>query len=332
MADRAAGRPPAIFLMGPTATGKTDLAVALSQRLSVEIISVDSAMVYRGMDIGTAKPGADTLAAAPHHLVDIRDPSEPYSAADFAADTAALMAGIADRGKIPLLVGGTMLYFRVLEEGLADLPAADPEVREAILREARTSGWPALHRQLARVDPDSAAAIHPNHSQRIQRALEIYRLAGRPVSTLKREQREAGTGIDPLVDHYAVTRLALLPHRRELLHDRIAQRFRAMLDAGLIDEVRALRGRGDLGPELPALRAVGYRQVWDYLDGRVDYNEMVQKGIAATRQLAKRQLTWLRRWPGKTALFIDDEEGNPSEFQQIFTNCLKNLQNGPIYS
>ena len=326
---RSAEKPLAIFLMGPTASGKTDLAVRLVAQLPAEIISVDSALVYRGMDIGSAKPEAELLARAPHHLIDIRDPADAYSAADFAADAIPLMADIAARGRIPLLVGGTMLYFRVLLEGLAALPASDPEVRAAIIREAEQLGWPALHRQLAEVDPESAAQLHPNHSQRIQRALEIYRLTG--VSATKLKGREGAWTVKPIVGDYRIVQLGLLPSSRKLLHDRIARRFDAMLEQGFVEEVKRLRSRGDLSVDMPSIRAVGYRQLWGWLAGEYGADEMRARGIAATRQLAKRQLTWLRGWPDLQVVTLDDEAGNPRSGEELAANCLKILQNSPIY-
>jgi tRNA dimethylallyltransferase len=286
--------PPAVFLMGPTASGKTALAVHLVEHLPLEIISVDSALVYRGMDIGTAKPDAETLARAPHHLLDIRDPAEPYSAATFCDDSLRLMAEITARGRVPLLVGGTMLYFRALLHGLDDLPKADQALRKEIEAEAAERGWPALHAELARVDPVTAKRLAPNDSQRIGRALEIFRLRGLPMSTqLQRRSNELP---------YRVLQLALLPSDRAELHQRIAARFDAMLAAGLIDEVKALRRTGALNAEMPSMRAVGYRQAWAYLEGEIDLKQLREKGIAATRQLAKRQLTWLRSWPGAVEL------------------------------
>jgi len=281
-------QPAAICLMGPTASGKTALALALCEHYPFEIVSVDSALVYRGMDIGTAKPTAEELARAPHHLIDIRDPVEPYSAADFRVDALRLIGEIRARGRIPLLVGGTMLYFKVLREGIADLPAADPQVRADLLAQAGREGWPALHRELERVDPAAAARIHPNHSQRIQRALEVFRLTGTALSELQRAQAE-----EPALPLFC---LALAPVDRALLHRRIAQRFEQMLEQGFIDEVARLRARGDLDPDLPSMRAVGYRQVWNYLDGECERAALLEQGIIATRQLAKRQFTWLRQW------------------------------------
>lgn len=273
--------------MGPTASGKTAVAVELVSEFPFEIISVDSALVYRGMDIGTAKPDAEILRAAPHRLIDIRDPSEPYSAAEFRADALDAMADITARGRIPLLVGGTLLYFRALELGLSNMPPADPEVRAMLEQQALQLGWTAMHARLQQVDPESAARIHANDPQRIQRALEVYELSGRPLSSF--HARGRATALP-----YRVAKLVLAPADRALLQRRIEQRFKAMLAAGFADEVRRLFRRSDLGPELPALRAVGYRQAWAWLEGRVSYEEMVNQAIVATRQYAKRQLTWLR--------------------------------------
>ncbi|WP_095109353.1 tRNA (adenosine(37)-N6)-dimethylallyltransferase MiaA [Pseudomonas sp. Irchel 3E20] len=291
--------PPAIFLMGPTAAGKTDLAIELTKVLPCELISVDSALVYRGMDIGTAKPSKALLAEHPHRLIDILDPAEAYSAADFRRDALEAMADITSRGKIPLLVGGTMLYYKALLDGLAQMPAADPQVRADIEQEAARLGWQALHDQLAAVDPVSAARIHPNDPQRLSRALEVYRVSGQSM-TAHRERQSAqsteaaasGRGQLP----YTVANLAIAPANRQVLHERIAQRFTQMLEQGFVDEVIALRSRGDLHAGLPSIRAVGYRQVWDHLDGKLTFTEMQERGIIATRQLAKRQFTWLRSW------------------------------------
>ena len=280
-------RPLAIFLMGPTASGKTTLACELSERFPLDLISVDSALVYRGMDIGTAKPDAATLARHPHALVDIRDPAQPYSAADFRADAVSAMQQISARGRVPLLVGGTGLYFRALQQGLSDLPEADSETRTRLSGEAERLGWPAMHARLARLDPAAARRIGRNDAQRVQRALEVIQLTGRPLSELQH-----GSGRDPFP--WRVLKLALLPADRRLLHERIAQRFDAMLAAGFLDEVRALRTRGDLHAELPAIRAVGYRQAWEYLGGDSTTAEFRDRAIFATRQLAKRQITWLR--------------------------------------
>jgi len=280
-------RPLAIFLMGPTASGKTDLACALAARFGVELVSVDSALVYRGLDIGAAKPDAATLARYPHALIDIRDPAQPYSAAEFRDDALAAMRAITARGRVPLLVGGTGLYFRALQRGLSDLPEADPALRERLGDEAARLGWPALHARLARLDPPAAARIGANDAQRIQRALEVIELCGRRLSDL---QRAGQGGALP----WRVLKLALLPADRRELHARIARRFDAMLAAGFLDELRALRARGDLHADLPAVRAVGYRQGWEHLDGRIDAATFRERAIFATRQLAKRQITWLR--------------------------------------
>ncbi|MCG6577761.1 tRNA (adenosine(37)-N6)-dimethylallyltransferase MiaA [Pseudomonas sp. AF32] len=291
--------PPAIFLMGPTAAGKTDLAIELTKVLPCELISVDSALVYRGMDIGTAKPSKALLAEFPHRLIDILDPAEAYSAADFRRDALQAMAEITARGKIPLLVGGTMLYYKALVDGLADMPAADPEVRAQIEEEAARLGWQALHEQLAVIDPVSAARIHPNDPQRLSRALEVYRVSGQSMTALRQRQsaqstEAAASGLQQLP--YTVASLAIAPANRQVLHRRIEQRFTLMLEQGFIDEVVALRERSDLHAGLPSIRAVGYRQVWDYLDGKLTSAEMRERGIIATRQLAKRQFTWLRSW------------------------------------
>ncbi|POA22147.1 tRNA (adenosine(37)-N6)-dimethylallyltransferase MiaA [Pseudomonas sp. FW300-N1A1] len=291
--------PPAIFLMGPTAAGKTDLAIELTKVLPCELISVDSALVYRGMDIGTAKPSKELLAEFPHRLIDILDPVEAYSAADFRRDALEAMVDITARGKIPLLVGGTMLYYKALVEGLADMPAADPQVRAEIEEEAARLGWQALHDQLAVIDPVSAARIHPNDPQRLSRALEVYRVSGQSMTELRARQSaqstEAGASGRPQLP-YTVANLAIAPANRQVLHARIKQRFTQMLEQGFIDEVVALRKRSDLHSGLPSIRAVGYRQVWDYLDGKLTSAEMQERGIIATRQLAKRQFTWLRSW------------------------------------
>ena len=278
--------------MGPTAAGKTDLALQLAQHLPCELISVDSALVYRGMDIGTAKPDRQTLEAFPHRLIDIRDPLESYSAADFRADALQAMADATARGRIPLLVGGTMLYFKALEEGLADMPAADPVVRAELETLAAEAGLQRLHEQLAAIDPESAQRIHPNDPQRLIRALEVYRVSGMTMTRHRQLQQEGSAVSLP----YQVVRLAMAPLQRAVLHERIALRFRAMLREGFIAEVERLYRRGDLHAGLPSMRSVGYRQVWDYLEGHLSLAELEQRGIIATRQLAKRQFTWLRSW------------------------------------
>lgn len=294
-------RKPAIFLMGPTAGGKTALACALADAFPVELVSVDSALVYRGLDIGTAKPDAATQRRYPHALLDLRDPRDPYSAADFRVDALAAMGAISARGHVPLLVGGTGLYFRALERGLAELPAADPALRARLRAAAAQGGWHALHARLAARDPDAAARIRPNDAQRIQRALEVIELTGRTLTELQAAPSTAA----PLP--YRVLKLALVPADRAALRARIGVRFHAMLAAGFLDEVRRLQARGDLTPELPALRAVGYRQAWAYLAGSGDAAQFAQHAIAATCQLAKRQLTWLR---GEHAARVIDADAN----------------------
>ena len=280
--------PPAIFIMGPTASGKTALAMSLMKHLPVELISVDSALIYRGMDIGTAKPTAQELAEAPHRLIDILDPTQAYSAADFRADALREMAEITSRNKIPLLVGGTMLYFKALLEGLSPLPQADAAVRERIEKQAEEQGWNALHDQLSEIDPVAAMRIHPNDPQRLSRALEVFYISGKTLTEL--------TKISGETLPYRVHQFAIAPTRREVIHQRIEERFSQMLSNGFEDEVRTLLARGDLHTDLPSIRCVGYRQMWSYLSGEFDYDEMVYRGVCATRQLAKRQMTWLRGW------------------------------------
>lgn len=292
--------PPAICLMGPTASGKTDLAVALVERFAatrpLEIISVDSALVYRGMDIGTAKPDAATLARAPHHLIDVIDPTEAYSAGRFKTDALRLMAEITARGHVPLLVGGTMLYFKALKGGLDELPKADPAIRAELEARATREGWPALHAELARLDPETARRLEPNDSQRIQRALELCLGTGGPMSAL------LGKGGAAETLPYRLLELALVPSDRAWLHERINRRFGLMLEAGLVDELRGLRARYPLHAGLPSMRCVGYRQAWQFLEGEIDAAQLAEQGQAATRQLAKRQLTWLRGWQGAVEL------------------------------
>ncbi|HYG32465.1 MAG TPA: tRNA (adenosine(37)-N6)-dimethylallyltransferase MiaA [Methylophilaceae bacterium] len=280
--------PPAIFLMGPTASGKTGLAVELVQRFPFEIISVDSALVYRGMDIGTAKPDAATLVLAPHHLINVIEPTEAYSAAQFRNDAIELMEGITSRGKVPLLVGGTMLYFKALQGGLSNLPEADVVIRSRLEEEARDRGWPAMHARLAQVDAETAARLEKTDAQRIQRALEVWEIVGQPMSALYKQS--AGTVLP-----YRLLKLALVPSDRAVLHQRIALRFQTMLERGLVEEVHRLRTQyAALTADMPSMRCVGYRQTWQYLDAEFNLPELLEKGIAATRQLAKRQLTWLR--------------------------------------
>lgn len=300
--------PPAIFLMGPTAAGKTDLALALSEYLPCDLISVDSALVYRGLDIGSAKPDAATLASHPHQLIDICDPSEPYSAAQFRQDALAAMAKSAAAGRIPLLVGGTMLYFKALIEGLADMPSADPHVRADINTLALAQGWPAVHAELAAIDPDSAARIHPNHSQRLSRALEVYRISG---VTMSEWQARQSAQVLP----YQVYQFAIAPPDRAVLHARIEQRLRQMFASGFIDEVASLMARGDLYPDLPSIRAVGYRQVWEHLRGDYDVDTAFDRALIATRQLAKRQLTWLRGW--SDLIWLDSGETTESQLNKV---------------
>mgnify|MGYP001821784625 CR=1 FL=1 len=280
--------PPAIFIMGPTASGKTDLAIELARSLPVDVISVDSALVYRDMDIGTAKPSAEELAKAPHRLINIVDPTEAYSAARFREDALREMAAITAAGRIPLLAGGTMLYFRALEQGLSNLPQADEAVRQQLLDEAEKIGWQGMHARLETVDPAAARRIHPNDPQRIQRALEVHAVTGRPLTELQQERPES-----PLP--YRPVKLVQSPWSREELRERIALRFRRMLELGFEQEVRDLLEKYDLNPDLPSMRSVGYRQMLGYIRGDLDYEEMVMTGITATRQLAKRQMTWLRR-------------------------------------
>ncbi len=283
--------PPAIFLMGPTASGKTVLAVQLAQTLNGEIISVDSALVFKGMDIGTAKPALAERGGVPHHLIDILDPAQSFSAGQFRKRALALMAEITERGKLPILAGGTMLYFNALSSGLAVLPEADAAIRARLDDELEQLGKQALHQRLSKIDPEAAARIHPNDPQRIQRALEVFEISGKPLSTLFKDARQQHIP-------YRLIKLIIAPEDRAKLHDTIALRFRHMLAQGLIEEVAALFKRGDLDANTPAIRAVGYRQVWAYLQGEDDLDTMTEKAIAATRQLAKRQFTWLRRETG----------------------------------
>ncbi len=300
--DEASRKPLAVAIMGPTASGKTAAALEIARHIPVEIISVDSALVYRGMDIGTAKPTAEERAAVAHHLIDILDPAESYSAMQFREDALRLVDDIIKRGRLPLLVGGTMLYFKALQDGLDDLPQANPAVRAQLDAAAARIGYPALHAKLAGLDPETAARLKPNDAQRIQRALEIIALTGKPMSALLAQQPRTALPFNLLS-------IALEPSDRSVLHARIAQRFDAMLASeGLISEVMALRQRGDLHLGLPSMRCVGYRQAWEYLDGQYDKAALRDKGIAATRQLAKRQLTWLRSMPQRIVVDCLDAE------------------------
>lgn len=302
--------PKVIFLMGPTASGKTSLAIDLYKSIPSELISVDSALIYKGMDIGTAKPTAAELLDAPHHLIDILDPASAYSAADFRTDALRLIADIHSRGKTAILVGGTMLYFRTLLQGISPLPEADPEIRQQIEAEAAEHGWGYLHQQLADFDPVSAARIHPNDPQRVNRAVEVYRLTGKTLTELTEHKSEPFP--------YPVQQFAINPTDRSELHQRIAVRFRQMLDCGFADEVKTLMQRPDLHLDLPSMRCVGYRQMWLHLQGQLSEQEMIDQGIAATRQLAKRQLTWLRSWPELNWLKTEDKQAE--NLQAILTS------------
>ena len=305
-----APKAPAIFLMGPTASGKTALAVEMRKRFPVDIISVDSALIYRDMAIGTAKPDAETLQQAPHALIDIRDPAQSYSAAEFRENALVEMSKTVTSGRVPLLAGGTMLYFKALARGLAKLPSANPQIRQEIEEQAREAGWQIMHARLAVKDPESAERIHPNDAQRIQRALEVIEITGRPLTELLQEQEEQDLG-------YRLLKIIACPQPRSVLHERIEQRFRMMLDQGFMEEMKALRSRGDLDLDMPSMRCVGYRQAWTYLDGEISFDEMCLKATAATRQLAKRQLTWLRQESG--ALWYDPtvEKAQNNVFREV---------------
>ncbi|MDE1481941.1 tRNA (adenosine(37)-N6)-dimethylallyltransferase MiaA [Xenorhabdus bovienii] len=303
--------PTAIFIMGPTASGKTALSIALRQHLPVELISVDSALIYRGMNIGTAKPTAAEQAQAPHRLVDILDPAEIYSAADFRRDALKEMADITAAGRIPLLAGGTMLYFKALLEGLSPLPSSNPDIRAQIEQQAAEHGWEALHRQLQEIDSVAAARIHPNDPQRLTRALEVFRISGKTLTALTETSGE--------ILPYRVHQFAIAPASREILHQRIAARFEQMIKSGFEDEVKALYARSDLHTDLPSIRCVGYRQMWSYLSGEISHDEMVYRGICATRQLAKRQITWLRGWDNVTWLDSDQPEQALNTVMQVIS-------------
>ena len=301
-------KPIAIFLMGPTASGKTDLAIRLRQQLPVEVISVDSALIYRGMDIGTAKPSPAELALAPHRLIDIIDPAESYSAANFREDALREMADITASGRIPLLVGGTMLYYKALLEGLSPLPSADPVIRAEIEAKAEQIGWNGLHSELSAIDPIAGNRINPNDSQRINRALEVFYITGKTLTELTAQQGDSLP--------YNVLQFAIAPQDRAVLHQRIEQRFYKMMELGFQQEVEKLRARGDLHKDLPSIRCVGYRQIWEYLDGDVSLDEAIYKGICATRQLAKRQITWLRGW-GSEIEWLDSLDPTSSRLKMI---------------
>jgi len=308
---QADSRPWCLALAGPTASGKTAAALALAREVPLEIISVDSALVYRSMDIGTAKPTAQERAQVPHHLIDIRDPLHAYSAAMFAHDAEVLVSAINLRGRMALLVGGTMLYFKALVDGLHAMPPADAPVRAVLEQEAATVGWPAMHAKLAQVDPATAARLAPNDSQRIQRALEVYRVSGQALSAL-----HGGPGALPVPTRFAdMPMLSLEPRERHRLHQRIAQRFDAMLAQGFVDEVRALRARGDLHADLPSMRCVGYRQAWEALDSAWPIDVLRERGIIATRQLVKRQITWLRSMPKRQVIACDDDDAQARVLQ-----------------
>ncbi|MDG1485161.1 MAG: tRNA (adenosine(37)-N6)-dimethylallyltransferase MiaA [Porticoccaceae bacterium] len=311
-------KPMAITVMGPTASGKTGLAIELRKHLPVELINVDSAQVYRYLNIGSAKPDAETLAQASHRLLDIRDPCEIYSAAEFLADARREMAEISASGRIPLLVGGSMMYFKVLLEGLSQLPEADQSIRDDLEQRAAKEGWPSLYAELQLVDPQTASRLHPNHSQRIQRALEVYQLTGEPMSALQAES------VGGLAQQYDFRQIALIPQNRSLLHQRIEQRFEAMMALGFAEEVQGLYERGDLHSNLPAVRSVGYRQLWDYCAGDCSLQDAVEKAVIATRQLAKRQLTWLRNWPQAIEIKADNQDGFLST-EKICNQSLKVL-------
>lgn len=309
-------KPQVILLMGPTASGKTALSIDLAESLNAEIISVDSALVYRGMDIGTAKPSMDERRGVTHHLIDIIDPTENFSAGQFKDQALALVEDIHQRGKRAILTGGTMLYFHALLNGLADLPDADKKVRKELDSMAAEQGWHALHQELQSVDPVAAARIHPNDPQRIQRALEIYRVSGRSQTDWLTEQDQCPLPFEPI-------KVVVVPEDRAILHQKIEQRFDQMLDIGLIDEVRALYERGDLGSQLPSIRAVGYRQVWQYLNGELDFEQMREKAIVATRQLAKRQFTWLRK-QNDAVRFTSESAGLTGQALTVIRASLRN--------
>lgn len=326
-------KPAVVFLMGPTASGKTDLAIELHRHLPIEIINVDSSQVYKGMDIGSAKPTKEILNKIRHRLVNIRDPSEPYSVADFVIDAQKEIKEIIAQGRIPLLVGGAMLYFKALLDGLADNPPADTSIRKKIEADASVYGWPHLYKKLKEIDPELAKELHPNNSQRIQRALEIFYITGQTSSAIKRDQKNYGGKITPLSQDYRIVQIALIPSKRVYLHERIEKRFKKILDAGFEAEVRLLHKRCDLHKDLPAIRAAGYKQMWSYLSGIINYNEITDLSNAATRQLAKRQLTWLKKWPDLQEIQIDrsDDEKDYAN-TRVLSDCLSILKRLNIYT
>jgi len=300
--------------MGPTAVGKSAVAMQLAKKINTELVSVDSAMIYREMDIGTAKPNAIDLEEIPHHLINILDPKESYSAANFCHDARIAIKKILAKNKVPILIGGTMLYFKALQFGLDEMPSADKNIREKILQQAKKLGWPALHEKLKKIDPLAAEKIHENDAQRIQRALEVYEITGKPISDLHQPEQKT-------ISEFDFINIAIMPADRNKLHQRIAERFKKMLDQGLVEEVRKLFNRGDLNPDLPSMRAVGYRQVWQHLAGKLNYEEMIEKAVTATRQLAKRQLTWLKSWPDLHQITDD----TPDLLNKICKLMKKNL-------
>ena len=321
---KSTDQPPAIFIMGPTASGKTDLAIALAEQFPVGIISVDSAQIFRELDIGSAKPDIETLAKYPHKLINIREPSEAYSVGEFIRDAKEEMVSITNAGRVPLLVGGTMLYFKKLLEGMAELPPADAEIRKSILKRADDEGWPVLFDELRRHDPQTASKIHPNHSQRIQRALEVLYITGETLSD--QQSKSQGNGI---VHEYNIAQIALIPQDRRLLHSRIEERFHQMIIDGFVDEVQLLHFKDDLTKDLPAMRSAGYRQLWQYFDGDISLEEAINKGIFATRQLAKRQLTWLRGWSDLNEIYID-HKNKFIDTQNLCDQVLKILEYSSI--
>lgn len=308
-----------IFLTGPTASGKTDLAIELSKIIPADLISVDSALVYKGMDIGTAKPDKETLKQYPHRLVDIRDPADAYSASDFRDDALEAIAEIHDVGRTPILVGGTVLYYKALLNGLDGLPPSNPIIRAKIEARAEEKGWPAVHEELREIDPVTAERLHPHHNQRIQRALEVYEITGQTMTEIHRQQ----VGQDSFASQYDLRQLMMMPRERSTLHDRIEKRLGIMFEQGLVDEVREMFERGDLTTEHPSVRAVGYRQLWSYFEGDYDLDEAKFRILVGTRKLAKRQLTWFRSWPNLTNLFTDFADSSPLGKEQLVKEALK---------